>query len=95
MSEMQPVHQFIILLVVSIVAAYAVTSLVLGAKPGRTLRVSVSAIVATVFVHAYLILTGQGPDQFVLVSVIMMLIYGAVGSLLLDVVRGKFFTQAK
>ena len=95
MSDLQPFNQFIILLVVSIIAAYAATSLMLGARPGRTVRVATSAIVATVFVHAYLILTGQGPDQFALISIIMMLIYGAIGSFLLDALRRRFFNRAE
>ena len=94
MTDLQPFNQFIILVAVAIVAAYAVTMLLLGARSTRVIRVSLSGVVATIFVHAYLILTGQGPDQFALISVVMMLIYGFLGSLLLDWLRSKFFTHA-
>ena len=94
MTDLQPFNQFIMLVAISIVAAYAVTLLLLGARSNRVTRVSLSAVVATIFVHAYLILTGQGPDQFAVISIIMMLVYGFLGSLLLDWLRSKFFTHA-
>jgi predicted neutral ceramidase superfamily lipid hydrolase len=89
MSELSAFHQFILIMVVAIVLAFAI-ALALVRSPGLSMsRVLLTAVLSTIIVHAYLMLFGGGLDQFVLVSLVMMLLYGFLGGLLLDWMRSK------
>jgi hypothetical protein len=90
MSDPSNLVHFIVLLVIAIVCAYGVTLALVGTRKGRTIRVLLSSLVTVIFVHAYLILIGEGVDQFILISAIFVMIYGAVGSWLLDWLRTRF-----
>jgi hypothetical protein len=90
MPDLQNTTHFIVLLAVSVLAAYLVTLALVGTGKGRTVRVLLSGFITAVFVHAYLIIIGEGLDQFVLVSVLFVMIYGAIGSFLLDWIRSRF-----
>ena len=94
MTDSYSFNQFAILVAVSILVAYGVTLLLAGAVRNRLVRVTISAVLATIFVHAYLILSGQGTDQLVLVSILMMLVYGWLGSFLLDWLKTRFLSTA-
>ncbi len=87
MSDLSSFHQFILLIVFAIVAAYVVASLLVRGGQRSMPRVLLTSVLATVIVHAFLIRLGEGTDQFVLVSVLIMLVYGFVGGWVLDWLR--------
>ena len=83
------------MLAVAITAAYLVTVALVGTRRGKTLRILLSSFITAVFVHAYLILVGEGLDQFILISVLFVMVYGAIGSWLLDWIRTRFIQREK
>ena len=90
MSDFNALHQFLLLVVAGITVAYVLASMLFRGKEPSFHRVVVTSVLATILVHGYLLVFGEGTDQFLLISVVVMLAYGFIGGLVLDWLRTRF-----